>query len=54
MSMSSHLTELKKKHQHLKGEVEEAQRSPGYDGLELANLKKEKLRIKEEIHRLSS
>ena len=54
MSLSSHLAELKKKHQHLSMEVEEAQKAPGADGLELATLKKQKLRIKEEIERLSS
>jgi len=53
MSLSSHLTELKKKHQHLSVEVEEAQRAPSVDGLELANLKKQKLKLKEEIERLS-
>lgn len=53
MSLSSHLTELKKKHQHLSVEVEEAQRAPGIDGLKLANLKKQKLKLKEEIERLS-
>ncbi len=54
MSMSSHLLELKKKHQHLSLEVEEAQRAPGVDGLHLATLKKQKLKLKEEIERLSN
>ena len=54
MSVSSHLAELTKKHQHLSVEVEEAQRAPGVDGLVLANLKKQKLRLKEQIERLSS
>lgn len=54
MSMSSHLAELKKKHEHLKVKVEQAQKAPGYDELELADLKKQKLRLKEEIHRLST
>lgn len=54
MSMSSHLTELKRKHEHLDHEVEALQRSPGSDGLELATLKKQKLKLKEEIERLSS
>ena len=54
MSLSSHLTELKKKHEHLSNEVEIAQRSPGMDGLEIATLKKQKLKIKEEISRLSA
>lgn len=53
MSMSSHLTELKKKHQHLSSEVEQAQRAPGIDGLQLVDLKKQKLKLKEEIQRLS-
>jgi len=53
MSMSSHLTELKKKHQHLSTEVEAAQRAPGADGLQVASLKKQKLKLKEEIERLS-
>lgn len=54
MSLSSHLTELKKKHEHLSTEVEEAQRAPGIDGLHLSQLKKQKLKIKEEIERLSA
>jgi hypothetical protein len=54
MSLNAHLLELKKKHQHLSIEVEQAQRSPAVDGLELAHLKKQKLRLKEEIERLSS
>ena len=53
MSLTAHLTELKKKHQHLSVEVEEAQRAPGVDGLQVAVLKKQKLRLKEEIERLS-
>ena len=54
MSVSSHLEELKRKHAHLKLEVEQAQRAPGYDDIELVELKKQKLRIKEEIFRLST
>lgn len=54
MSVSSHLEELKKKHAHLNEEVAQAQRAPGYDELVLAELKKQKLRLKEEIYRLSS
>ncbi|MCB2095359.1 MAG: YdcH family protein [Rhodobacteraceae bacterium] len=53
MSMGSHLQELRKKHQHLSEAVEEAQRSPGTDDLVIARMKKQKLRIKEEIARLS-
>ncbi|MBN7785976.1 MULTISPECIES: DUF465 domain-containing protein [Ponticoccus] len=54
MSLSSHLQELKKKHQSLSTAVEQAQRAPGIDDLHIADLKKQKLRIKEEITRLSS
>ncbi|MCV2863895.1 YdcH family protein [Albidovulum sediminicola] len=53
MSMSSHLQELRKKHQHLSEAVEEALRQPGSDDLQIAEMKKQKLRLKEEIARLS-
>lgn len=53
MSLTSHLQELKKKHEGLSEAVEKAQRSPSTDGLELSRLKKEKLQLKEEIARLS-
>lgn len=54
MSLSSHLMELKKKHAILSDKVEEAQRSPSVDGLRVAELKKQKLRLKEEISRLTA
>ncbi len=54
MSLSSHLQELRKKHQHLSDEVEEAQRSPAFDEIQLTALKKQKLKVKEEIERLST
>ncbi|SLN21255.1 YdcH family protein [Roseisalinus antarcticus] len=53
MSLSSHLQELRKKHQNLSDAVEAAQRSPATDDLEIAHLKKQKLQLKEEISRLS-
>ena len=53
MSLSSHLQELRKKHQTLSQEVEEAQRSPAFDDIQLSALKKQKLKIKEELERLS-
>ena len=53
MSLHSHLEELKRKHQDLEQQVEEAQRAPGISHLEVSELKKQKLRIKEEIERLS-
>lgn len=54
MSLTSHLEELKKKHEKLSSTVEAAQRSPGIDDLEISRLKKEKLHLKEEITRLSA
>lgn len=53
MSLGSHVEELKKKHQQLSTEVEEAQRAPGVDQLHVTELKKQKLRLKEEIERLT-
>jgi len=53
MSLSSHVEELKKKHRVLSERVEEVQRAPGASNAELAELKKQKLRIKEAIERLS-
>lgn len=53
MSLSSHLQELQKKHQNLTEKVEAEQKSPSSDDLQIAQLKKEKLRLKEEIGRLS-
>ena len=53
MTMASHLQELRKKHQNLAAMVEDAQRSPGIDDLQIAELKKQKMKLKEEITRLS-
>ncbi|MDD9976997.1 MAG: DUF465 domain-containing protein [Boseongicola sp.] len=53
MSLSSHLQELRKKHATLSEEVEAAQRSPATDDLMITSLKKQKLKLKEEIERLS-
>lgn len=54
MNLSSHLQELKRKHQTLSESVEVLQRSPATDDLEIARLKKQKLILKEEITRLSA
>lgn len=54
MTISSHLTELKRKHEDLSNRVEEEQRSPGTDSLSIVELKKQKLRLKEEISRLAN
>lgn len=53
MNLTGHITELRKKHQHLARLIEDEQRRPSADDLELARMKREKLKIKEEISRLS-
>ncbi|MBB1490116.1 MULTISPECIES: YdcH family protein [unclassified Paracoccus (in: a-proteobacteria)] len=53
MSVQSHVAELRRKHQVLSDEVERAQRAPGTDDLSISTMKKEKLRLKEEIERLT-
>ncbi|MDO5622169.1 MAG: YdcH family protein [Paracoccus sp. (in: a-proteobacteria)] len=53
MTVENHVEALRKKHEELSKAVEAAQRSPGSDDLDIAAMKKEKLRIKEEISRLS-
>lgn len=54
MSVASHVAELRKKHEALSAAVERAQKSPGSSDREIADMKKEKLRIKEEITRLAN
>ncbi len=54
MSLSSHLSELRRKHESLSDKIEVEQRSPGSDTLSIAELKKEKLLLKEEIERISA
>lgn len=52
MSVASHVQELRRKHQVLSDKVDALQRQPGSDELDIAQMKKEKLRLKEEISRL--
>jgi hypothetical protein len=54
MSLSAHVQELRRKHQALSDQVEQAQRNPASDALVIADMKKQKLRLKEEISRLST
>ena len=54
MTLSSRLEELRKKHETLSEEVENAQRDFSMSDLQITELKKQKLRLKEEIHRLTS
>ena len=53
MNLGSHLNELRKKHEVLSRKIEEEQRRPGSDDLEITDMKRQKLHIKEEIERIS-
>lgn len=54
MSLSSHLNELRKKHQTLSDTIESEQRQPAADDLTITQLKRKKLHLKDEIERLST
>lgn len=54
MSVESHLAELQRRHQAIELEIEEAMSNPSADDLEISKLKRRKLRIKDEIARLSN
>ncbi len=53
MNVDSHLMELRRKHEMLSDEVAREQRSPGSSDLRISDLKKRKLRLKEEIARVA-
>ena len=52
MSMQSHLSELEKRHKALEDEIGEALAHPAVDDLTVAELKRRKLQLKDEITRL--
>ncbi len=52
MSLQSHLVELQKRHSDLERKLEEAMRHPSMDSLAIADLKRRKLQLKDEIKRL--
>jgi hypothetical protein len=52
MSMQSHLAELEKKHQALEDQISDCQAHPAVDDLEVVELKRRKLLVKEQIMRL--
>lgn len=53
MSMSTHLDQLRQKHEALKVKIKEEERHPGANDLEIRAMKREKLHLKEAIQRLS-
>lgn len=52
MALEAHLDELVEKHRVLDRQIEEELARPTADDLKLAELKKLKLHLKDEIHRL--
>ena len=52
MAIESHLAELEKRHQALEQEINDALTHPSADDLQIAELKRRKLHVKDEIARL--
>lgn len=53
MAIAAHLAELAEKHKSLEDRIDREVSSPGSDDLEIRKLKREKLKLKDEIERLS-
>ena len=54
MSVQSHITELERRHADLERELHAARSHPSADSVEVAELKRRKLLLKDEITRLRS
>ena len=54
MALDAHLTELSEKHRALDRKIEEEMARPSVDALRVAELKRQKLRLKDEMARLQS
>lgn len=54
MSMQSHLVELEKRHQAIEKEIENELQHPSSSDLRIVELKRKKLKLKEEILKLQS
>ncbi|MGN6515571.1 MAG: YdcH family protein [Rhizomicrobium sp.] len=54
MALQGHITELSEKHKKLEELIEAELTHPDWDEIRVAALKKEKLRIKDELERLRS
>lgn len=52
MSMQSHLEELQRRHAEMERKIEDALLHPSTDSLNLADLKRKKLKLKDEIERI--
>jgi len=54
MAVEARIRELGSRHQSLEAEIEEEMRRPSYDDMRLKELKRQKLRLKEEMEQLRS
>ena len=54
MALQGHMQELSEKHKQLQDLIESEMNHPDWDEVRVAALKKEKLRIKDELERLRS
>ena len=52
MSLQNHLAQLERRHQALEREIEECRLHPSTDAAKIAELKKKKLTLKDEIEKL--
>ena len=52
MSLESHLAELQRKHGDLQREIDDAMMHPSVDELEISQLKRRKLAIKDEMEKI--
>jgi hypothetical protein len=52
MSLASHLAELQRKHGDIEREIDEALMHPSIDDLQIAQLKRRKLALKDEMEKL--
>lgn len=54
MSLQTHLSQLNRKHEALEREIQEAIHRPAENDLHIAELKRRKLHLKDEINRLQA
>jgi hypothetical protein len=52
MSIQTHLAELERRHQALEDEIADAMAHPSTDDLKIAELKRRKLQVKDQLARL--
>ena len=54
MSLESHLTELQRRHHTLSEKIADVEKSPAVDDVQLHELKRKKLLLKDEIEKLKN